>query len=498
MSTVAKNTRSTTINLAVSSAGPFSLGVRLFDTDAVLVYVNGILRSDWALTYAFANGYDDAASITFNNAVTAPATIIIDISLVPSRADDLINGDRNLVARINNEMGRVWSTLAELRRDARRALRSFTDQEPSLNLDGAAIAAAQGYATAAAASAAAAAASAAAAAAAQNTILKPKGQWLTATAYVLGDLVYQTGSQYECITAHTSGTFATDLSGAKWRIFVAQGSAGAGTGDVLAANNGSEFAANAGTFRANLSIMGALLTAETSADVHTRASANPRGMWFVAGTGMTNAPSGYAANEVFFAKGFDSNNVTVTWYRSDGVVFTKTRIAGTWGGWVQQALLSDVTAAIAAAQQIVHVRDEKASGAQGGTFTAGSYIARTLNTSKTNSISGASLSSNRITLPAGTYEIEASAPAYAVGSHKAILYNVSTSAVLLVGTTEASSNTYATLTRSVVKGRFTLAGSHQLELRHRCQVTAANYGLGKSSAFGDVDVYAEVIIRKIS
>lgn len=496
MSTVAKNTRSTTINLAVSQAGPFDLGFRLFDTDTLKVYVGGVLRTDYTVSATFVDGYDDAATITFTSDVTAPATILVDASLVPWRQDDL--GSQNLVPRINNEFGRVWSVLAELRRDARRALRGFADQEPASGLDAAAVMAAQGYSTTAAASASAAAASAAAAAAAQNTILKPKGQWLTATAYVLGDLVYQAGSQYECITAHTSGTFATDLSAAKWRIFVAQGNTGAGTGDVLAANNGSEFAANAGTFRANLALMGALLTAETSADVHTRAAANPRGMWFVAGTGMTNAPSGYAANEAFFAKGLDANNLTVTWYRSDGVVFVKTRVAGTWGGWVQQALLSDVTAAIAAAQQIIHVRDEKASGTNAGTFTAGSYIARTLNTVKTNSISGASLSSNRVTLPAGTYEIEATAPGFAVRLHKAVLYNVSTAAVILVGSSELSSNTYATTSKSVIKGRFTLAGSHQLELRHRCQITFASSGLGLAASFGDVEVYAEALIRKIS
>lgn len=496
MSTVAKNTRSTTINLAVSQAGPFDLGFRLFDTDTLKVYVGGVLRTDYTVSATFVDGYDDAATITFTSAVTAPATLIIDASLIPWRQDDL--GSQNLVPRLNIELGRIWSTLAELRRDARRSLRSFADQEPTLGLDASTIGGAQGQATAAAASAAAAAASAAAAAAAQNSLLVWGGAWLTATAYTPSKLVQESGSTYVCTQAHTSGTFATDLAAGKWAIFAQKGSTGAGTGDVLAANNGSEFAAGSGTFRANLSLMGALLTAETSADVHTRAAANPRGMWFVAGTGMTNAPSGYAANEAFFAKGLDANNLTVTWYRSDGVVFVKTRVAGTWGGWVQQALLSDVTAAIAAAQQIIHVRDEKASGTNAGTFTAGSYIARTLNTVKTNSISGASLSSNMVTLPAGTYEIEATAPGFAVRLHKAVLYNVSTAAVILVGSSELSSNTYATTSKSVIKGRFTLAGSHQLELRHRCQITFASSGLGLAASFGDVEVYAEALIRKIS
>lgn len=495
MSTVAKNTRSTTINLAVSQAGPFNLDFRLFDLDTLQVYVGGVLRTDYTVSATFVDGYDDAATITFTSAVTAPTTILVDASQVPWRQDDL--GSQNLVPRLNIELGRVWSALAELRRDARRALRGFADQEPASGLDAAAVMAAQGYSTTAAASAAAAAASAAAAAAAQNTILKPKGQWLTATAYVLGDLVYQAGSQYECITAHTSGTFATDLSAAKWRTFVAQGNAGAGTGDVLAANNGSEFAANAGTFRANLAIMGALLTAETSGDVHTRAAANPRGMWFVAGTGMTNAPSGYAANEAFFAKGFDANNLTVTWYRSDGVVFVKTRVAGTWGGWVQQATQAALTAAVAASQQLIHVRDEKASGLNAGTSTT-SYTTRTLNTVKTNTISGAALASNQITLPAGTYLFEVTAPATRVGRHKAKVYNVTDGADALIGTSANANSSGDYSEASRVCGVVTIAGAKAFDVRHRAAGAVANYGWGLASSFGDVEVYAEALIRKIS
>lgn len=42
--------------------------------------------------------------------------------------------------------------------------------------------------------------------------------WVTATAYVVGNLVQSGGYCYECLTAHTSGTFATDLAAAKWEV----------------------------------------------------------------------------------------------------------------------------------------------------------------------------------------------------------------------------------------------------------------------------------------
>lgn len=40
--------------------------------------------------------------------------------------------------------------------------------------------------------------------------------WVTATAYSVGDLRAQGGINYYCTTAHTSGTFATDLSNGLW------------------------------------------------------------------------------------------------------------------------------------------------------------------------------------------------------------------------------------------------------------------------------------------
>ena len=43
-----------------------------------------------------------------------------------------------------------------------------------------------------------------------------RGAWLTATAYAVRDVVTNSGSTYICVTAHTSGVFATDLAAGKW------------------------------------------------------------------------------------------------------------------------------------------------------------------------------------------------------------------------------------------------------------------------------------------
>jgi len=49
-----------------------------------------------------------------------------------------------------------------------------------------------------------------------------KGAWLTSTAYVIKDLVQESGTTYICTVPHTSGTFATDLAAGKWGIFQTQ------------------------------------------------------------------------------------------------------------------------------------------------------------------------------------------------------------------------------------------------------------------------------------
>jgi len=127
-------------------------------------------------------------------------------------------------------------------------------------------------AAAAAASATAAAASETAAAAAANSLLEWKGAWVTSTAYAPSDLVHQGGSAYVCLIAHTSGTFSTDLAAMRWEIFAQQGSAGAGSGDVLAANNGSDFL-DAATVRSNIGVVDASETVKGLSERATTAEA---------------------------------------------------------------------------------------------------------------------------------------------------------------------------------------------------------------------------------
>jgi len=52
-----------------------------------------------------------------------------------------------------------------------------------------------------------------------------RSQWLTATDYLVNNMVFEGGASYICVIAHTSGTFATDLAAGKWELLAQQGSA---------------------------------------------------------------------------------------------------------------------------------------------------------------------------------------------------------------------------------------------------------------------------------
>jgi len=144
---------------------------------------------------------------------------------------------------------------------------------------------------------------------------------------------------------------------------------------------------------------------------------------------------------------------------------------------------------------LFHVRDEKTSGTIGGTATSGSFTKRTLNTTLTNEISGASISSDVITLPAGTYYINARVPFYGNPEYvKVKLRNTSDGTDALLG-----SNNYQNgfINDFWVIGRFTIASQKNFELQYRVGFTVASEGLGHPSTYG-TEVYADCQIWKVA
>jgi hypothetical protein len=147
--------------------------------------------------------------------------------------------------------------------------------------------------------------------------------------------------------------------------------------------------------------------------------------------------------------------------------------------------------------EFLQFQDQKSSGTAAGTFTAGSYVTRVINTSVTNGIGGASLASNQITLPAGTYHIQATAPGYSCGDHKIKLRNVTDSTDTLIGKTNTDAAGSVLMSLSQLGGVFSISSPKTFEIQHRCTTTKTTDGLGRGAGFGDIEIYADVQIWRL-
>lgn len=141
-----------------------------------------------------------------------------------------------------------------------------------------------------------------------------------------------------------------------------------------------------------------------------------------------------------------------------------------------------------------HVREELLPGTTGGTSSSGTWNTRAMNTTVRNII-GASLSSNKITLPAGSYSIEASAPSYTTGNHRLRLYNETNGTTICLGQNMTSGGADTTMTPATLKYEFTVSASQLLRLDHYTQNGVTN-GLGYPSNI-DTEVYTDVKIWRL-
>ena len=145
---------------------------------------------------------------------------------------------------------------------------------------------------------------------------------------------------------------------------------------------------------------------------------------------------------------------------------------------------------------LLHVQDQKSSGSNGGSDSSG-YQVRTLNTVVTNEISGSSLSSNAITLPTGTYYIQASAPAYASGKTRLRLRNVTDSSNAVIGLNDEVAGTIAVTPRYFVTGRFVIGSSKAFKIEQYVG-SATHSSLGHATGDGLIEIYTDVQIWKVA
>lgn len=122
---------------------------------------------------------------------------------------------------------------------------------------------------------------------------------------------------------------------------------------------------------------------------------------------------------------------------------------------------------------------------------------RPLNTVDRNTISGASLASNQVTLPAGTYLISGWATC-AGNAIKNYLYNITAGAVALLGSGDINAGGGADNHQGDITGVITLAAPAVLEVRHSISsVSSTAYALGRPVNLIGSEVYASITIRRI-
>lgn len=147
----------------------------------------------------------------------------------------------------------------------------------------------------------------------------------------------------------------------------------------------------------------------------------------------------------------------------------------------------------------VKLSNTQAQNTAGGSTTSGSWQTATLNTKDIDTGSIATLATNKITLPAGTYWVKASMPLYATSTGflgQARLFNNTGSVVLLNGQSTAfgGANTFF----SRIDGYITLPGSTDIFLQYQVAASGqATSGQGLPSNFG-TEVYATIEFLKVS
>lgn len=155
---------------------------------------------------------------------------------------------------------------------------------------------------------------------------------------------------------------------------------------------------------------------------------------------------------------------------------------------------------------LLHVREEQPQGTISSTSaTSGSWVQRTINVVKANDISGASLNSNNITLPAGTYEIDADVPIDMNGTTETItsqsrLRDVTNNVAVLLGMSmiqnegaSAGVVTNSWAMNSRLKGRFILTATTVVSIEH---FISKNSGRPRAANI-TTEVYLDAMIRKI-
>jgi len=138
------------------------------------------------------------------------------------------------------------------------------------------------------------------------------------------------------------------------------------------------------------------------------------------------------------------------------------------------------------------IAEEQTSGTDAGTSIIARHT-RTLNTEIEDSLSDISISSNRISVPEGTYEFEWWSGSVNANHTKTFLYNFTTASDVAI-----SCNSYSAFTSQATKSYgfaiVTVGETTEFEIQEESSKVQGTYGLGRATSLG-VETYTKVRIK---
>jgi hypothetical protein len=147
--------------------------------------------------------------------------------------------------------------------------------------------------------------------------------------------------------------------------------------------------------------------------------------------------------------------------------------------------------------QVAIFQEQKANGSNVGNASTGAWTKRTLDTTVTNGITGCSISSSVISLPAGSYTIQSEAPFYNTGMTTTRLRDTTNGVTLVTGTACLADDRYQTQVNLLLRGYFTLTGTTNIELQYYASSNYNANSLGVAMTNGSTEIYANIMIQKV-
>ena len=329
-------------------------------------------------------------------------------------------------------------------------------------------------------------------------------EWSLPKTYGLADVVKEDGEYWESQTGVNTGNKPSLDSGTNWLLFLAgvatnaaniatkaNLSSAAFTGPISTITTNTALSDAAATLTAAQLIGGEFTITPTVARIQTTDTAAN----IIAA--MTNSVDGssfditmvnLAAFDVSIAAGAGVTLVGNMAVNNGNAIF---RVRQLSSSTVSVTRLASGTAS----GGIFIASDTKSNGTGGGNSVSGTQT-RTINTVTKNTIAGASLAGNQITLPAGEFLVYASATAYRCNAHQAWLTNVTDTTNDIIGGTEYANATNLVSNRTFINGPLSLSGEKVFSMTHFTQTVGVS-GLGSAASSGQGEIYSKIEIEKI-